>query len=184
MKKILQKYTDWMDKTKKDISSKDLQTVYKKARNLKQLLVKGKITRYQPTLGFSTKCNKPCKTCPRVDTSNTITSLDGISYKIQGKFTCQSRYIVYVMTYTICGKQYVGKMSQTLNKRFRNHESVIRSNSENNIAEHFTLENHSPISYTVKIVSQEEDKNKKLRLEESWIHLLDTFQTKGLNLKL
>ena len=184
MKKILQKYTDWLDKTKKDISRKDLQTVYKKAKNLKQLLVKGKITTSQPTLGFSTKCNKPCKTCPRMDTSNTITSLDGISYKIQGKFTCQSRYIVYVMTCSICGKQYVGETTQTLNKRFRTHESVIRSNSENNIAEHFNLINHSPISYTVKIVGQEEDKNKRLRLEESWIHLLDTFQPKGLNLKL
>ena len=44
MKQILLKFTDWLDKTKKDISRKDLQTVYKKARNLKQLLVKGKIT--------------------------------------------------------------------------------------------------------------------------------------------
>ena len=79
MKKILQKYTDWLDKTKKDISRKDLQTVYKKAKNLKQLLVKGKITTSQPPLGLSTKCNKPCKTCPRMDTSNMITSLDGIS---------------------------------------------------------------------------------------------------------
>ena len=118
-----------------------------------------------------------------MDTSNTITSLDGISYKIQGKFTCQSRYIVYVMIFSICGKQYVGETSQTVNKRFRTHESVIRSNSENNITEHFNLKNHSPISYTVKIVGQE-DKNKRLRLEESWIHLLDTFQPKCLNLKL
>ena len=52
MKQVLLKFTDWLDKTKKDISRKDLQTVYKKARNLKQLLVKGKITQYQPTLGF------------------------------------------------------------------------------------------------------------------------------------
>ena len=78
MKQILLKFTDWLDKTKKDISKKDLQTVYKKARNLRQLLVRGKITQYQPTLGFSTRCNKPCKTCPRMDTSNTITSTEGI----------------------------------------------------------------------------------------------------------
>ena len=136
MKQLLLKFTDWLDKTKKDISRKDLQTVYKKARNLKQLLVKGKIRQNQPTLGFSTRCNKPCKTCPRMDISNTITSVDGTSYKIQGKFTCQSRYIVYVMTCSTCGKQYVGETSQTLNKRFRTHESVIRINSENNIAEH------------------------------------------------
>ena len=64
MKMILQKYTDWLDKTKKDICSKDLQTMYKKARNLRQMLVKGKINTQQPTLGFSMKCNDPCKTCP------------------------------------------------------------------------------------------------------------------------
>ena len=104
--------------------------------------------------------------------------------KYKGKFTCPSRYIVYVMTCTICHKQYVGEMTQTLNKRFRNHESTIRSNMDNNITEHFNLENHSATSYTVKIVGQEEDKNKRLRLEESWIHLLDTFQPKCLNLKL
>ena len=130
------------------------------------------------------QCNKPCITCPRMDISKTITSIDGTSYKIQGKFTCQSRYIIYVMTCTIYVKQYVGETSQTLNKRSRTHESVIRSNRENNIAEHFNLPNHSPISYTVKIVGQEADKNKRLRLEESWIHLLNTFQPDGLNLKL
>ena len=41
-----------------------------------------------------------------------------------------------------------------------------------------------PISYTIKIVGQEVDKNNRLRLEESWIHLLNTFQPNGLNLKL
>ena len=46
MKQLLLKFTDWLDKTKKDISRKDLQTVYKKARNLRQLLVRGKITQY------------------------------------------------------------------------------------------------------------------------------------------
>ena len=66
------------------------------------------------------------------------------------------------MTCTIYGKQYVDETSQTLNKRFRTHESIIRSNSENNIAKHFNLKNHSPISYTVKIVGQEGDKNKRL----------------------
>ena len=46
MKQVLLKFTDWLDKTKKDISRKDLQTVYKKARNLKQLLVRGKIMQH------------------------------------------------------------------------------------------------------------------------------------------
>ena len=32
MKQVLLKFTDWLDKTKKDISRKDLQTVYKKSK--------------------------------------------------------------------------------------------------------------------------------------------------------
>ena len=46
------------------------------------------------------------------------------------------------------------------------------------------MSDHTPTSYTIKIVGQEENKNRRLRLEESWIHLLDTIGPKGLNLKL
>ena len=109
MKNILKKYESWLDKTKKDIKAMDIQTVYRKARNLKQLLVKGKINTTLQMLGYSTNCNKPCVTCPRMNTSNTITSRNNISYKIQGKFNCQSRNTVYVMECTICQKQYVGE---------------------------------------------------------------------------
>ena len=184
MRNILKKYDTWLDKTKKDIKSMDIQIVYRKARNLKQLLVKGKITSTPHMLGYSTNCNKPCVTCPRMNTSNTITSRNNVSYKIQGKFNCQSRYTVYVMECTLCKKQYVGETTQTINSRFRLHESFIKNKRENNIAEHFNLDDHTNTSYTITIVGAEEDKNKRLRLEEAWIHLLDTIQPKGLNLKL
>ena len=158
--------------------------VYRKAKNFKQLLVKGKIHTLSQTAGFSTKCNKPCITCPRMDSSNTVTSLANISYKIQGKFNCQTRNAVYVMECTICHKQYIAETSQMVNARFRVHESFIRTKRDNNIAEHLNMDDHTPTSYTIKIVGQEEDKNRRLRLEESWIHLLDTIEPKGLNLKL
>ena len=182
LKQIIKMHESWLDKTKIDIQSTDIQTVYRKAKNLKQLLVKGKIHTLSQTPGFSTNCNKPCITCPRMDSSNTMTSLSNISYKIQGKFNCQTRNAVYVMECTICHKQYVGETSQMVNARFRVHESFIRTKNDNNIAEHFNID--TPTSYTIKIVGQEEDKNRRLRLEESWIHLLDTIEPKGLNLKL
>ena len=184
LKQIIKIHESWLDKTKNDIQSTDIQMVYRKAKNLKQLLVKGKIHSLSQTPGFSTNCNKPCITCPRMDSSNTITSLSNISYKIQGKFNCQTRNAVYVMECTICHKQYVGETLQMVNARFRVHESFIRTKKENNIAEHFNMSHHTPTSYTIKIVEQEEDKNRRLRLEESWIHLLDTIEPKGLNLKL
>ena len=63
-------------------------------------------------------------------------------------------------------------------------ESFIRTKKDNNIAEHFNMKDHTPTSYTIKIVGQEEDKNRRLCLEESWLHLLDTIEPRGLNLKL
>ena len=167
LKQIKKIHEGWLDKTKKDIKLKDLQTVYRKAKNLKQLLVKGKIHTLMQTSGFSTNCNKPCITCPRMDSSNTVTSRSNISYKIQGKFTCQTKNAVYVMECTICHKQYIGETSQTVNTRFRVHKSFIRMKKENNIADLFNMTNHTPTSYTIKIVGQEEDKNRRLRLEES-----------------
>ena len=74
MKEIIRIHDNWLDKTKKNIKATDLQTVYKKARNLKQMLVKGKLNNLTQTPGFSMNCNKPCITCPRMDTSNTVTS--------------------------------------------------------------------------------------------------------------
>ena len=71
-----------------------------------------------------------------------------------------------------------------MNARFRVYASFIRTNKDNNIAEHFNTEDHTPTSYTIKILGQEEDKNKRLHLEEAWIHLLDIIQPRGLNLKL
>ena len=58
MKNILKKYDSWLDKTKKEIKAMDIQTVYRKAQNLKQLLVKGKINTTPQRLGYSTNCNK------------------------------------------------------------------------------------------------------------------------------
>ena len=97
-----------------------------------------------------------------MDTSNTVTSRSNTTYKIQGKFNCQTKFAVYVMQCTICKKQYVGETTQTINARFRLHESFIKNKRDNNIADHFNQENHMATSYSIKIVGQEEDKNKRL----------------------
>ena len=91
MKQILTKYDIWLGKTRKNVNSRDIQTVRRKVKNLKQLLVKGKIKTPSKALGYLTICNKPCETSPYMDINNTITSSSNMSYKIQGKFHCQSR---------------------------------------------------------------------------------------------
>ena len=62
-----------------------------------------------------------------------------VSYKIPGKYNCQSRNVVYVLTCGIHNMQYVGETKQTLNARFRLHESMINTKKENPVADHFNV---------------------------------------------
>ena len=134
-------------------------------------------------LGMTAMCNKQCFTCPKMDHSNVVTSKTNISYKIPGKFNCQSKNVIYVLTCGIHNLQYVGETQQTLNARFRLHESMINTRKENHVAHHFNEDDHlnNKLDYKINIVGQEANKNR--RLEEAWMLLLNTHYPNGSNSK-
>ena len=80
MKDILQRYKDYSIQNRKGIKFQDIQTVYRRAANLRDKLVKGHIKK-QLQLGMTAPCNKPCITCPKMDHSNVVTSNTDISSK-------------------------------------------------------------------------------------------------------
>ena len=88
------------------------------------------------------------------------------------------------MTCNHCKKYYIGESGQTINLRFRAHESHARHGSNNPISTHFNENNLTEHSYTVTIVDREPLKNERLRKEEAWIHLLNSFEPNGFNRKL
>ena len=118
-------------------------------------------------LGMTALCNKPCITCSKMDRSNVVTS--NISYKIPGKFNCQSKNVINVLTCRIHNVQYIGETQLTLNARFRLHESMINTKKENPVADNFNEEDHSnnKLNYKINIVGQEANKNRRLRLAQS-----------------
>ena len=81
--------------------------------------------------------------------------------------------------------QYVGETQQTLNARFRLPESMINTKKENPVEDHFNDENHSnnKFEYKINIVGQEANKNRRLRLVEVWMLLLNTHYPNDLNSK-
>ena len=81
--------------------------------------------------------------------------------------------------------QYVGETQQTLNARFRLHESMINTNKENPVADHFNEEEHTEnkLDFKINVVGHETNKNRRLRLEEAWMLLLNTHHPNGLNSK-
>ena len=72
-----------------------------------------------------------------------------------------------------------------MNTRCRGHVSTHthkKNNSKDNpVALHYRSYNHTTEDFTITVIGKDQDKNRRLRLEESWITLLDTLTPKGLN---
>ena len=112
-----------------------------------------------------------------METTQTVTNKTNHSYPIRG----QSTNIMYVLKYMIYGMQYVGESSNTMNTRCRGHVSTIKTSKDHQVALHFRSFNHTTEDFIITVIHKDEDKNRRLRLEESWITLLDTLTPKGLN---
>ena len=87
-------------------------------------------------------------------------------------------------------KQYVGKTKNPPRLRANNQLSSIRSKLISQIAEHFSLPDHSvkdhfeimPIEKTQILPTEEETKQKRLEREVYWIKTLQTLYPLGFSL--
>ena len=71
-----------------------------------------------------------------------------------------------------------------MNTRCGWHVINIRTSKDHTVALHYRSYNHTIEDFTITVVDTEQNKSRRLRLEESWITLLDTLTPKGLNGKL
>ena len=78
----------------------------------------------------------------------------------------------------------MGETEQTLNRRCRGHESYMRGENDNIVSSHYKEYSHTSEDYTVTGIDKETDYNKILRLEETWILLLESMHPKGLNSRM
>ena len=83
----------------------------------------------QPTeIGIKHCGNKRCLLCCRNYlqlTDKIISPIGKLLFTIKCNFSCKSKNILYYMTCTICGKDYVGQTND-FRKRMNNHKSNIR----------------------------------------------------------
>ena len=191
MTAIMQQHIHLLAKMRRNpITHENIQTVFRKSKNLRDLIISGILNpKPRPALccqPCKENRNKSCLTCERVSPCNTITSQDNVTLNIRGTFNCQSKDCIYALMCNCCKKMYVGESSQTINLKMRGHESHIKywqKHPRNPVAQHFGTRQLQPKDYTLQILDQETDKNKRNRLEESWIFLLNTMTPGGLNSK-
>ena len=60
----------------------------------------------------------------------------------------------------------------------------MRANHDNILSKDYKEYNHTSEDYAVTVIDKESDYNKRLRLEEAWIILMDSMHPKGLNSRM
>lgn len=173
---------------KRGYSKRFLRTI--KSNTLKQIqdeLNRGPLA----SKGQANPCGKSrCKTCPHVTTTSEFQSFSTKQkFEIKQNLNCESHNIIYLITCTKCGIQYVGKTETSLAIRFSRHKNTIIGNKDKPVAIHFNQPDHSldhckiiPIE-KVQVRSDRKFNTEAIRKREDYfIELLNTVQPHGLNL--
>ncbi len=157
---------------------------YRRPKNLRDLLVHSDFVRpMKMTMGMTT-CGKLCSSCTYIEIGQRVTSsANGYTFELRGTYSCTTSFIIYMITCSLCKKQYVGQSSNSLHQRMIAHVMDIRKKTETSVAKHFNEGTHSLTNLKVSIICQTyRNLNSRLRHEEAWIRLMKTAHPSGLNI--
>ena len=158
---------------------------FRRAKNLKDLLVRNSLPRNLPHQSPGTfPCNRTvCRTCPHVNSSSTIATPKGHVY-ITGHFSCITEHVVYCLSCTKCPSiVYIGETGRRLADRFREHRrDIINGRNDLPVPAHFNQPNHTLEDIKVAVLkaglaNQEHRKKQEMRL----IFKYGTVGSRGLN---
>ncbi|XP_053556255.1 death domain-containing protein 1 [Bombina bombina] len=177
------------DKTLPFTRMKAPRMVYKRAPNLKDILVHNDPTKcYEKGTWLDAKRKLGCYRCGDCTTCNSmLTGMyfhhphTGRKYKILHRLSCLSTYVIYVLMCP-CSLMYVGKTSTTFHERMANHHHAIRLAIEKReldqpVARHFIQAGHTAATQTDYLIAIKEilgDTEKHLKFSEEQLNNIST----------
>ena len=162
---------------------------FRSVRNLRSHLVRSKLYPEERAIG-SAKCNSPrCLTCNDVKECDTFTShVTKETFKINHRFDCNSKCLIYLLSCKVCGKQYVGSTTDRFRFRWNNYKNCQRKaergedHMQKYLHDHFLGEDHDGLVHNVVITFIDKtDPSDPERREEFWRTKLRTLAPHGLN---
>ena len=165
---------------------------YRRAKNLRDKLVKAKVPppsiRKKRQLNGMKPCNKSgCEVCPFVRRGSEMKiHLSNKSVKINSNVDCNSQNTVYCMfcKKPRCNQVFIGQSQRELKKRFSEHKTSVRTNAKKVVGQHFNEPGHSISNMEVAALEKVFDRGKQIieKRESMWIENLEA-EFKGLNQK-
>ncbi len=162
---------------------------YRRPKNLRDLLVSARLKPAATDTHHDTvctPCNKPCKACNYVTNTNSFQSIiTQHTFKILQNITCSTTHLIYLISCSRCGIQYVGETKNALRTRLYGHLSDIRTKKDKAVSNHFNSPNHSMEDLTITGIDASQklsDHNSRLKKETFWISQLRCLAPLGLNI--
>ena len=159
-------------------------TAFKKATNLRQILVKSDATIRKVQEHGTFPCAQKCIICKYMVKTNIASNRDGsYSLKIKGHLDGTSVSVVYLITCKKCGIQYIGQTGNSLRQRMYAHlNDISRNDTYKPVSAHFTQ--HTIENLVVMALrTSSNGTNDRLRLEDALINNFKSRSPNGLNLK-
>ena len=194
----VKKTWDLLDRSSstRHIHTMGLQVGYRRPKNLRDLLVRSKLSPIledrEPTEGQDKKCtNRKCRYCPLLNTEgHIVATVTNRKHRTKHNVTCKSNNLVYCITCRRCKKQYVGQTKNSLKQRFQGHfYQVVHDVEKTEVSRHFNRNGHQGLTdveihvldfihlSTTKTITTDI----RLGREFDWIHRLHCIIPKGLN---
>ena len=178
-----------MDQKVKEVFSSHPMVSFRSARKLSSYLVRAKLYPLERRVGsYKCRCNR-CQVCRSItETEMFICNNNQRSYKINHRFDCNEKCLIYLLTCNCCQKQYVGQTVDIFRNRWNNYKDNARKFDrgehcmQRHLYEHFTLAGHFGFLHDVSItLIDKTDPSFPTKREDYWIDILKTKAPMGLN---
>lgn len=95
--------------------------------SLKSILTRAKFTDAKKETPTVSKCNNArCGTCPYLTVGSKFVFKDGTEFIVKSSISCTSSNLIYAITCSGCGENYIGQTGDTLRHRMTVHRQHIR----------------------------------------------------------
>ena len=183
---------NYSEKCKAALPDRPLFTT-RRGKNLKDMLIKSRLANQQDQdTGNKNKVkpcvNPACQICFEVKMSPAISSISMLSYPTPRNCLCSTVNVIYLLTCSVCQKQYVGETKRAFKVRYKEHCKDLEFNRDKPVVNHAL----SHKGMDVKLIPQILEVIKKnpdlatttayrKRREVHWIYTLRTMSPEGLN---
>ena len=123
-------YLLYMNEELKHLFTPGPMVPFRSSRKISSYLVRAKLYPVERSVG-SFNCKIPrCQICTYVnETDSFISTVTGETYKINHKFDCMEKCLIYLLTCNKCRKQYLSQTVDTFRYRWNNYRSNSRKHA-------------------------------------------------------